>query len=54
MAELTVGIELYCNECDTELIVSGIHGETIYVAPCEHCADKAYNKGFIEGGHKGD
>ena len=54
MATITMDIEVYCDDCDTELSIASVNGETIYVSKCEHCADEAYNEGLTEGARADD
>jgi len=49
MATITMDVEVYCDGCNTELSITSVNGETIYVSKCEHCADEAYNEGLTEG-----
>jgi len=54
-AEITMNIEIYCDECGTELTKQASCPQTklnefeIRVAPCQKCLDKAKDAGREDG-----
>lgn len=44
-----IDVQIYCSQCNVQLVGQFISNEILDVEPCKNCLEKQYDNGYGEG-----